>query len=209
MKTAIVDYGMGNLRSVQNAFAAIGSPASVALAPAELATADAIVLPGVGAFADGMSNLRTRGWVEALEREVRERGKPFLGLCLGQQLLATTGTEHGVHAGLGWISGTVERFSAADGSIRIPQIGWNEVQFARPEPMYAGLGESRDFYFVHSYILKPADAGVVSGFCHHGERFAASVVQENIWATQYHPEKSQKAGLAVLRNFVSTWAPRC
>jgi imidazole glycerol-phosphate synthase subunit HisH len=201
MKIRVVNYGMGNLRSVLNAFAAIGSPAAVAERPEALADADAIVLPGVGAFGDGMANLRDRGWVPALEREVRMNHKPFLGLCLGQQLLASTGTEHGTHLGLGWIPGTVEKIVAKEG-LRVPQIGWNEVRFTPDDPMYAGLGVSRDFYFVHSFVLKPADVRVTNGLCMHGDSFAASVRQGNIWATQYHPEKSQRAGLTVLRNFV-------
>jgi glutamine amidotransferase len=205
MKIAIINYGMGNLRSVRNAFGAVGGDAVVAETPDALREASAIVLPGVGAFGDGMANLRRLGWVEVLEREVREKGKPFLGLCLGQQLLATTGSEHGIHQGLGWIAGTVDRLAMAPG-LRVPQIGWNEVQFAAGDPMYAGLGEARDFYFVHSYVLTPADTTVTNGACVHGDAFAASVRQGNIWATQYHPEKSQKSGLGVLRNFLATVA---
>ena len=136
---------------------------------------------------------------------MRQRGKPFLGLCLGQQLLAATGTEHGAHLGLGWIAGSVDRLAPGAG-LRIPQIGWNDVQFTPGSRMYAGLGESRNFYFVHSYVLLPQDASLVNGVCEHGQSFAASIESGNIWATQYHPEKSQKAGLAVLKNFLLAWS---
>ena len=118
------------------------------------------------------------------------------------QLLATTGTEHGIHSGLGWIPGVAEREFALDPMLRVPQIGWNDVRIIKRDGLYAGLGDSQTFYFVHSYILSPNDPAVVSGMCVHGVKFAASVEADNIFATQFHPEKSQKAGLAVLRNFL-------
>jgi glutamine amidotransferase len=209
MDVSIIDYGMGNLRSVLNAFEFIGCKAAVARDPGELAQSSRIVLPGVGAFGDGMSNLREGGWVRALEEYVRVQGKPFLGLCLGMQVLATTGTEHGVHAGLGWIPGVVERLpTSQDLSVRIPHIGWNTVTCARTNGMYEGIGDSADFYFVHSFALGADDRTVVNGYCVHGEQFAASVQMGNVWATQYHPEKSHKAGLRVLRNFLDHCA-RC
>ena len=205
MKIGIINYGMGNLRSVRNAFHAVGGHAEVAEKPQDLAQADAVALPGVGAFGDGMANLRAQGWVEALEEQVRQKGKPFIGLCLGQQLLAATGTEHGTHAGLGWIPGSVDRLTPAAG-LRIPHIGWNDVRFSAGSRMYAGLGEARNFYFVHSFVLKPDDASLVNGQCEHGQPFAASIERGNIWATQYHPEKSQHAGLTVLKNFLAAWS---
>lgn len=205
MRIGIINYGMGNLRSVRNAFHAVGGDAGVAERPEDLAQMDAVVLPGVGAFGDGMANLHAQGWVQALEEQVRRQGKPFIGLCLGQQLLATKGTEHGDHSGLGWIAGTVDRLASAPG-LRIPQIGWNDVRFTPGSRMYAGLGESRNFYFVHSFVLRPDDASQVNGVCEHGETFCASIERDNIWATQYHPEKSQHAGLAVLKNFLTAWS---
>jgi len=198
----IIDYGMGNLRSVMNAFESLGCPAQIAHHPQELRTSERIVLPGVGAFGDGMSNLRAGGWLDVLEEEVRQKGKLFLGLCLGMQLLATTGTEHGIHSGLDWIPGVAKRICTDDPMLRVPQIGWNDVRIIKRDGLYAGLGDSQTFYFVHSYILSPTDPAVVSGMCVHGEEFAASVEVDNIFATQFHPEKSQKAGLAVLRNFL-------
>ncbi len=198
---AIIDYGVGNLTSVVNAFLALGHEAFVARRSDELGRATHLVLPGVGAFGDGMQKLQRAGWVETLGVEVKEKGKPFLGICLGMQLLATTGTEHGVHSGLSWIPGIVERLSPSDPGLRVPHIGWNDVRFARREGLYAGLGETDVFYFVHSYVLKPSEPSVVNGVCFYGADFVASVEVGNIRGTQYHPEKSQKAGLKVLENF--------
>ena len=200
-RVAIIDCQMGNLRSVMNAFAMLGLPASVTRDPADLRRAEAIVLPGVGAFGDAMLNLRTAGWIEALEEEVRRKGKPYLGLCLGMELLAEQSTEHGHYEGLGWLPGIVDRFPS-DRGLRIPHIGWNDVRFQKTDGLFAGLGESQAFYFVHSYVLTPRDPGAISGICTYGDDFAASIEFDNIAATQFHPEKSHQAGLAVLRNFV-------
>jgi len=203
MELVIIDYGMGNLQSVANAFRAIGCDAKVSSHPEDLRMAERIVLPGVGSFGDGMRNLQSAGWVEALEEEVRHKGKPFLGLCLGMQLLGTTGTEHGLCAGFNWIPGIVERIVSDSPTIRVPHIGWNDVSFTKKDGLYSGLGDSEVFYFVHSYVMRPEDNTVISGLCFHGIEFAASVEKDNIWATQYHPEKSQRAGLKVLNNFVN------
>jgi glutamine amidotransferase len=199
----IIDYGMGNLRSVWNAFRFIGTDAIIMSNAAELEKAHAVVLPGVGAFGDGMRNLHERGWVDALEAHVRRKGKPLLGICLGMQLLATTGFEHGVNAGLNWIQGVVERIPAApdNPAIRVPHVGWNDVRFTKGDGLYAGLGEARSFYFVHSYHMKPADPTIIGGVCDHGVALAASIEVDNVWATQFHPEKSHQAGLTILRNF--------
>ena len=198
----IIDYGMGNLRSVANAFEAIGCRPTISSNPDELPAAARIVLPGVGAFVDGMSNLRAGGWVEPLAREVLERGTPFLGICLGMQLLATTGTEGKIYPGLNWIGGIVERIEASDPSIRVPHIGWNDVRFKHGTAMYDGLRDSEAFYFVHSYVLQPDESSIANATCDHGMDFCASVVSKNIWAVQFHPEKSQGPGLRLLRNFV-------
>ncbi len=200
---AVVDYGMGNLRSVLNAVTALGRTAFVATEPADLRRAVAVILPGVGAFADGMRNLRDGGWVEPLQRDVKNAGKPFLGICLGMELLATGGMEHGWHEGLDWVAGVVDRLPAASSAIKVPHIGWNDVRIVREDGLYVGLGGHQSFYFVHSYYFAPRDAAVVSAVCGHGMEFAASVESDNVVGTQYHPEKSQKAGLAVLRNFLS------
>jgi glutamine amidotransferase len=200
---SIVDYGMGNIRSVNNAFEALGAQPTIVSEPELLRDADLIVLPGVGAFGDGMANLRSQGWVGVLEREVLDRGKPFLGLCVGMQLLASTGTEHGEHRGLGWVPGRVTRLQPADASCRVPHVAWNDVAFTKSKGLYRDLGDAADFYFVHSYALQPDDPRVISGMCDHGGEFAASIEVDNIYATQFHPEKSQKAGMTVLRNFLA------
>jgi imidazole glycerol-phosphate synthase subunit HisH len=204
VEIAIIDYSMGNLRSVANAFDAIGTRTRISEHPSDLDLASGIVLPGVGAFGDGIRNLHEQGWVEALERNVVQLGKPFLGLCLGMQLLCARGTEHGDHEGLGYVPGSVVRMSP-NGAARIPHIGWNEVEITNSDGLYEGLGETQHFYFVHSYVLDPEDPRAVSGIADHGGSFVASVEVENVSGTQFHPEKSQKAGLTVLRNF----ARRC
>jgi glutamine amidotransferase len=206
----IVNYGMGNLRSVANALASLGCDTVISDNPRDAAAAAALVLPGVGAFGDGMDNLRSAGWIEALDCEVRQNRKPILGLCLGMQLLATQGTEHGKHQGLNWISGIAEKIPVNGSALRVPHIGWNDVEVKKSGGLYAGLASSPVFYFVHSYVLRPDDPDVISGVCEYGGEFAASVEAGNIYATQFHPEKSQRAGLHVLRRFVEiVKAGRC
>jgi len=199
----IVDYGLSNISSVVNALAAIEQDAFVARKPADLVKASKIILPGVGAFGDGMDNLRKGQWVDELESQVRKSGKLVLGLCLGMQFLATTGYEMGVHQGLGWVSGSVNRIPSEDPVVRVPHIGWNDVTFTKTDGLYAGMGQSRTFYFVHSFILCPDNSDIVSGVCSYGRDFTASVEIDNIFAVQFHPEKSQTAGLNVLKNFAS------
>jgi glutamine amidotransferase len=203
MRIAVVDYGMGNLRSVANAFEAAGQPVEIVARPEGLGGAAGIVLPGVGAFGDAMRNLHDRGFVQVLDEHVRSRKIPFLGLCLGMQLVATESVEHGAHRGLGWVSGHVVRIEPNGRPIRVPHIGWNDVRFAEGTRLFAGLGESQAFYFVHSYVLEPDSKEVVSGVCEYIGPFAASIEAGNIFGTQFHPEKSQRAGLAALRNFVA------
>ena len=208
---AIIDYGMGNLRSVLNAFTAVGAAAQVSDDPAALGEAEAIVLPGVGAFGEGMSRLQRAGFIPVLEDEVRRKGKPLLGICLGMQLLATVSREHGRHAGLNWIPGVVDRLvlpPEAD-SLRIPHIGWNTVRFTRRDGLYAHLAHAQDFYFIHSYALVPEDPRIISGVCTHGRDFAASIEVDNLSATQYHPEKSHQAGLQVLKNWCARLGVPC
>ncbi len=198
-KVCIIDYGLGNLRSVANACTAVGVTPIIAKNPTELTDAEYIILPGVGAFADGIRNLREYSWIPKLEHEVLKKKKPFLGICLGMQLLASVGTEHEENSGLDWISGRVERISS-DG-VRIPHVGWNDVRFNKQNWLYKGLGNHETFYFVHSYAFIPDDPKVVSGWCTYGTEFVVSIEHENICATQFHPEKSHKKGLAVLNNF--------
>jgi imidazole glycerol-phosphate synthase subunit HisH len=203
----IVDYGVGNLRSVANACIAVGCEPIVSSRPAELRSAQRIILPGVGAFADAMANLRAAGWIGSLEEEVRGKGKPFLGICLGMQLLATISYELGAHPGLNWIPGTVERIKTPEARLPVPHIGWNDVRPTDRKGLYAGHREVEAFYFLHSYVFKPANPAVVSGQSSYGENFVASVELGAIYGTQYHPEKSQRAGLTVLKNFSEVPSP--
>jgi len=201
-KVAIIDYGLGNLRSVYNGFEYVGAQPFIADSPEDMAGADCAVLPGVGAFGDGMQILRDNGWLNAIEIFAVKDKKPFLGICLGMQLLAKEGSENGFHEGLGLIDGHVVRLSPDDDKIRIPHIGWNDVTAQAGSATYEGIDTPQDFYFVHSYVFEPDDPSVISGTCHHGQVFAASVESGNIWGVQFHPEKSQAAGLALLQNFL-------
>jgi glutamine amidotransferase len=201
---AIVDYGMGNLRSVLNAFEAIGAPARLTTSPADLREARAIVVPGVGAFGDGMANLTRLGVIETLAEEILVRGKPYLGICLGLQFLAREGREHGVTAGLGWTGGVVRRIEPRDARCKVPHMGWNDVAMTAPCDLFRDLEDRPVFYFLHGYHLDPAgeaDTTVVAT-AWHGERLTAAVQRDNVFGVQFHPEKSQEAGLQVLRNFV-------
>lgn len=200
----IIDYGMGNLKSVFNAFAAIGASPRMLQRPEEIHEVPRVVLPGVGAFGDGMRNLRAGGWIPVLEKEVRDGGKHFLGICLGMQLLATRGTEHGLNDGLDWIGGDVLRLEDRGGALRVPHIGWDDVHPVSDRGSFRGdVGKGGVFYFVHSFHFQPTDPGVVDGWCDYGVKFAASLAVGNIWAVQFHPEKSQKQGLQILKNFVA------
>ena len=201
---AIVDYGMGNLRSVLNAFEAIGADARLTARPEDLREASAVVVPGVGAFCDGMANLRSGALVDALEEEVIVRRKPYLGICLGLQFLAREGLEHESTPGLGWVGGVVRRIEASEPGIKVPHMGWHGAQIDRPSILFKDMAEPV-FYFVHSYHLAVDEdaADTVVASCWHGERLIAAVERDNVFAVQFHPEKSQECGLQLLRNFTS------
>jgi glutamine amidotransferase len=204
---AILDYGMGNVCSVEKALDYLGAEACLTADERKLADASHLILPGVGAFGDAMQNLRACGLVEILARQVFEKGKPLLGICLGLQLLARSSTEHGLHEGLGWIAGKVERFELDESSYKIPHMGWNDITPAHEHPLLAGLTRGqRDFYFVHSFHIRCDDAKDEAAYCEYGYRFTAAVARDNIFAVQFHPEKSQDNGLQVLRNFLD-WNP--
>lgn len=194
---------MGNLLSVLKALEYLGEDAEVVAQPDKLADASRIILPGVGAFPDAMASLAEKGWIAALEREVLGSKKPFLGICLGMQLLAETGEENGRCQGLGWIKGEVKRFAFADHTLKVPHVGWNEVAFTGNSPLSSGVGSGATFYFVHSYHLVCREHDDVAAWCDYGGPFVAAVRKGNIAATQFHPEKSQDNGLRVLENFVS------
>ena len=202
---AVIDYGMGNLRSVANALGYLGADAAIVGEPAQLADAERIILPGVGAFRDCIANLRSRGFVDALEDEVRRKGKPFLGICLGLQALARRSFEDGEHQGLGWFDADVVKLVSTDRGLRVPQIGWNSVNATPESPLFRGVPAGADFYFVHSYHMNCTDLDL-DAWCDYGGRVTAAVRKGNIVATQFHPEKSQDFGLKVLENFLG-WNP--
>ncbi|MBI3453428.1 MAG: imidazole glycerol phosphate synthase subunit HisH [Rhodospirillales bacterium] len=214
MKTVIIDYGSGNLRSAAKAFEraaterAPGTAIEVSADPRALAGASHIVLPGVGAFADCMNGLKAvGGMVEALAREVHEKKKPFLGICVGMELLAMRGFEHGTHDGLGWIAGEVHRIEPTDPALKIPHMGWNELNPVRADhPLLAGIARGAHAYFVHSYHFVPADRADVLATTEYGGTLVAVVGRDNIAGTQFHPEKSQAAGLRLIANFLA-WRP--
>jgi len=201
---AIIDYGMGNLRSVQKGFERVGCEAVVTADPRVVLEADRIVLPGVGAFPDCMRNLEEGGFIEPLLRVIRE-GRPFLGICLGLQLLFTESDEFGTHKGLDVIPGRVVRFP--DGmeeggeKLKIPHMGWNQLAIGRRPPEFTGIEENANFYFVHSFYVVPEDTGVIATTTTYGIEFCSSIWKDNIVATQFHPEKSQEKGLRILKNF--------
>jgi glutamine amidotransferase len=199
---AVIDYGMGNLDSVARAVDECGGRPVLAERPKELASAAAVILPGVGAFAKGMENIRARGFDEALERDVVAAGVPLLGLCLGMQLLASHGDEGSGAHGLGLVPGTVVRIDPVDG-LRVPHVGWNEVHLDRASRLFEGIESGRDFYFVHSYHFVVEDTADVVGWTEYGARIAAAVQRGNVYGVQFHPEKSQRAGFALLRNFLA------
>lgn len=196
---AIVDYQMGNLRSVQKAFERVGHAAMITSDPRELAVAERIVLPGVGAFRDAIGELRRRDFVEPI-REAIEGGKPFLGICLGLQLLFDVSYEDGEWEGLGILPGEVVRFQVP-AELKVPHMGWNQVHFAKRPPIFDGVEELAHFYFVHSYYVVPRDADLVALEADYPTPFCAAVWRDNLIATQFHPEKSQANGLRVLENF--------
>ena len=203
----IVDYGMGNLRSVQKGFERVGCEAIVTDDRALIEKADKIVLPGVGAFKDAMDGLAQRGLVEPIRRQVAA-GKPYLGICLGLQLLFTTGYEDGEHRGLDIIPGKVVRFedgvkSSQGEAFKVPQMGWNKVRILRPAPAFQGIPDETFFYFAHSYYVVPDDPGVITGQTDYILKYASAIWRKNIFATQFHPEKSQKHGLQILKNFAT------
>jgi glutamine amidotransferase len=216
MKIAIIDYGSGNLHSAHKAFERAAREAGLAAdvfltdKAGEVASADRIVLPGVGAFADCRAGLdAVPGMVEALRESVIEKGRPFLGICVGQQLMASRGLEKTITAGLGWIAGDCVEITPADPAIKIPQIGWNTLDVLRPHPLLEGIPTGPDgwhAYFVHSYHVVPNDDAHLVATTDYGGRVTAIIGRDNMAGTQFHPEKSQKLGLALISNFLR-WKP--
>ena len=198
---AIIDYDMANLRSVQKAFEANGHAAEIITRPEQVDAAERVVLPGVGAFADAVVTLRERGLAEAVVRHI-DRGKPFFGICLGLQMLFDVGYEDGEHAGLGVLKGACVRFDVDEKlGLKVPHMGWNQLDVRRRSPILNGLPDASNVYFVHGYHVTPTDDAVVATTTDYGGAFVSSVWRDNVVATQFHPEKSQKVGLQILKNF--------
>jgi imidazole glycerol-phosphate synthase subunit HisH len=198
-RIAIVDYQMGNLRSVQKGFEKVGHQALVTSDPREIAAADKVVLPGVGAFRDAIGELSRRDLIGPIKDSIAA-GKPFLGICLGLQLLFEVSYEDGEYAGLGILPGKVVRFSVPH-EYKVPHMGWNQAHIVRPAPIFKDIAEGDHFYFVHSYYVVPQEESVVAVTSEYPEPFCAMVWRDNLFATQFHPEKSQASGLRILKNF--------
>lgn len=206
---AIIDSGIANLRSVQKGFERVGHEAKIVEDPRLLAEAAGIVLPGVGAFADGIAKLSRHGFIEPLRRAI-EQGKPVLGICLGLHFLFSESEEFGLHKGMDVLPGRVRRFAGdmrdpavPSAMLKVPHMGWNRVRVVRPAPILAGLPEEPFFYFVHSYYVEPADSNVTAGITEYGRWFTSVIWRDNLFATQFHPEKSQAVGLQFLKNFAA------
>ena len=198
---AIIDYGMANLRSVQKAFEHVGAAAEVISRPEQIERAQKIVLPGVGAFADAVATLRERELVGPIVRHI-DKGRPFLGICLGLQMLFDVGYEDGEHRGLGVLRGQCVRFDVDERlGLKVPHMGWNQLDVRRRSPILRDLPAGCGVYFVHGYHVTPADESVVATTTDYGRPFVSSVWRDNVMATQFHPEKSQKVGLQILANF--------
>jgi imidazole glycerol-phosphate synthase subunit HisH len=205
--TVIVDYGMGNLKSVLNAFLHLGDDAIITANPNDLDTADRIVIPGVGAFEKCIKNLNTASFVDALKYNVRQKAKPTLGICVGMQIMATQGLENGTWTGLNWFDGSVEKINDNNGKLRVPNIGWNDVTIHQhSHHMLKNLPKSLVLYFVHSYHMLCSHKDDIAMTYSYGSEITAAIAKDNIFATQFHPEKSQDAGLQIIDNFL-TWKP--
>ncbi len=196
---AIIDYGMGNLRSVQKGLERVGHAAVITSDAAELARAEKLILPGVGAFRDAIAALRQRGLDEPI-RAAAADGKPLLGICLGLQLLFDTSYEDGKHEGLGIVPGEVLRFDVAS-EYKVPHMGWNQISLRRRAPILAGIDEGAYFYFVHSYYVAPRDESLIATETDYARPFCSGIWRDNLFGVQFHPEKSQEAGLRLLKNF--------
>ncbi len=195
----VVDYGMGNLRSVQKGFEKVGQQAVISRDPEQIFAASHLVLPGVGAFPECMANLARFDLIDPLLAFIKS-GRPFLGICLGLQLLFDDSEEFGIHEGLKVVPGTVKGFDKAMG-LKIPHMGWNQVFFRKPVPIFQGLDDGMYFYFVHSFYVAPQNDSDIAGESEYGIRFTCAIARDNVFAVQFHPEKSQKNGLKILANF--------
>jgi glutamine amidotransferase len=197
---AIIDYGMGNLRSVEKGFLKVGVNVKVTNKPEDVLNADGVVLPGVGAFRDCMGELTNLNLINAVVESI-QKGKPYLGICLGLQVLFSESDEFGKCKGLDILKGRVIRFDLENKELKIPQMGWNQLNIKKNNPLFEGVPDNSYFYFVHSYYVSPDDSSVVATTTDYGIEFTSSVWKDNIYAVQFHPEKSQVLGLQILKNF--------
>ena len=202
----IINYGMGNVFSVHNALDAIGVPNKICSSPLELEGISRIILPGVGAFQVCMDNLKGLGFDEALNKLVINDGMPIYGICLGMQVMAKTSEEHGSSVGLGWFDATVVQLSFKDLTLKVPHVGWNNVFFESSSPIFKNINQNPDMYFVHSYHIHMNSENEIDAISNYGGRFVAAIRKNNIFGSQFHPEKSQDVGLSLLENFVK-WKP--
>lgn len=203
MTVGIVDYGMGNLLSVHSAFEMFGVDVKIISKAENLSDCEKIVLPGVGAFGDCMKNLENKGFVKKLNEEVLIKEKPILGICLGMQVMAKTGFEGGEYEGLGWFDAVVDLIKPEDDCLKIPHVGWNNITFDKDFSLLRNLPSNPDVYFVYSYYMKCKNETDVCAAFDYGGKFTAAVYKKNIFATQFHPEKSQDYGLKILENFIN------
>ena len=199
-ETIIIDYGMGNLRSVEKALESVGGRPVISGDPEDIWRAERLILPGVGAFGDAMRNLRQNGLDQAI-REAVQAGKPLLGLCLGLQLLFTQSEEFGLHDGMNLIPGKVKKLD--EPGLHVPHIGWNQIEGDKPDPLLQGVPEGSYFYFVHSFYVEPEKPEDALRWTQYGRRFCSIAGRDKVWGAQFHPEKSQDAGKRLLRNFLS------
>lgn len=200
---AVIDYGLGNLRSVAGAVRKLGFEPVVSGAAENIEKAEKLILPGVGAFGDAMKNLRASGLADLLHRLVLDEKRPILGICLGSQLMAKESDEFGRHAGLGWIDASVVRIDPGEEKLRVPHVGWNDLFQIKQDPLFRGIPHEALFYYVHSYCIRCDDPKIAIGECEYGTRFTAAFHKDNIYGTQFHPEKSQQCGLNLLKNFLT------
>jgi glutamine amidotransferase len=203
MKVAVINYGLGNLGSVRRAFEDIGAEVVIANHPSALYDANRIVLPGVGAFTEGMECLARGGWVTAVQEVVLHQGKPLLGICLGMQMLATSGHEGGITKGLDLVPGKVQRLDTIGCKLRIPHVGWNDIKYQREDVLFNGIPDLSDFYFVHSYAFAPESLEHLTSTASYDGDVTATIRNGNVFGCQFHPEKSSKAGRQLLKNFMS------
>lgn len=199
-RVCILDYGSGNVRSVFNLVSTLNASVEVSNTPERIRDATHIILPGVGAFGPAMQRITRLLPLPEMESAVKEQGKPFLGICVGMQVLAEVGLEFGEHRGLGWVPGKVSLLES--GELPLPHVGWNNIRVETPSPLLDGLGESPDFYFVHSYALRDAAPNQVSATVEYGQRFPAVIRRDNLFGVQFHPEKSQRPGIRLFQNFL-------